>query len=182
MSNFTLIIEFVKIGLLSIGGGLATLPFLYELTEKYTWITPDSLSQMIAISESTPGALGVNMSTYVGYSSGGILGGICATVALVTPSLFIIIFISSFLDKFQQNTYVKRVFDLLRPVVVGLIAVAGFNILNDVLLSHDTDDLISINPTNILLFCLLYFAYSKFKLHPIFYIILSGFIGVILSL
>lgn len=170
----TLVFEFMKIGLLSIGGGLATLPFLYELATKYDWLSPDTLNQMIAVSESTPGALGVNMATYVGYSSSGLIGGIVATIGLVTPSLIIIMVISTFLEKFQQNEYVQGIFNILRPAVVGLIAVAGINILNDVFF-HDSE----VNIIKMAMFVVMFFLYNKFTLHPVFYIFACGILGVV---
>lgn len=172
-----LVLEFMKIGLLSIGGGLATLPFLYELANKYPWLTPESLNQMIAVSESTPGALGVNMATYVGYSSSGFLGGVIATLGLVAPSLVIIMFISTFLEKFQENVYVQGVFNILRPCVVGLIAVAGANIMKDVFLE---EEILALD--KLAIFFILMILYNKYKLHPVFYILGAGVLGVILKL
>lgn len=172
-----LIIEFMKIGLLSIGGGLATLPFLYELAEKYDWLTLDTLNQMIAVSESTPGALGVNMATYVGYSSSGLIGGVVATIGLIIPSLIIIMIISTFLEKFKQNTYVKGVFNILRPAVVGLIAVAGINILKDVFFYE-----YELNIIKVIIFSIMLYMYNKFKMHPVFYILICGVLGIIFKL
>ena len=92
-----LFLEFFKTGLFAIGGGLATLPFLYDMADKYDWFTKDMISDMIAVSESTPGPLGINMATYAGFQNMGILGGIIATLGIVTPSMIIIILISKFL-------------------------------------------------------------------------------------
>ena len=100
-----LFIEFFKTGLFAIGGGLATLPFLYDLSDKYDWFDRGMLANMIAISESTPGPIGVNMSTYAGFNAEGVVGGIVATVALVMPSLIIIIIVAKFLGKFNDNKY-----------------------------------------------------------------------------
>ena len=112
-----LFLEFFKTGLFSIGGGLATLPFLYDIADKYPWFDRAVLADMIAVSESTPGPIGINMATYVGYETGGILGGILATVALVLPSVIIIIIIAKFLNKFNENKIVKSAFYGLRPAV-----------------------------------------------------------------
>ena len=90
MQYLTLMLEFFKIGLFSVGGGLATLPFLFDLAEKYNWFTASELTNMIAVSESTPGPIGVNMATYVGNTVGGVFGGITTTLSLVTPSLIVI--------------------------------------------------------------------------------------------
>ena len=126
---FTLIFEFFKIGLFSVGGGLATLPFLYRLADKYPWFSVDQIPDMIAISESTPGPLGVNMATYTGFQHSGVLGSICATVGLIFPSVVIIIIVSRMLDKFRSNKYVNYAFYGLRPAVMGLIGAAGFGVL-----------------------------------------------------
>ena len=126
MIYFQLFYEFFKIGLFALGGGLATLPFLYNLAAKYPWFDASMLPNMIAVSESTPGPIGVNMATYAGYSAAGISGGIVATLGLVTPSIIIIMIIAGFLNKFQENLYVKSAFYGLRPAVTALIAIAGF--------------------------------------------------------
>ena len=91
MIYLRLFYAFFKTGLFSIGGGLATLPFLYEMAEKYSWFTEEDIANMLAIAESTPGPIGVNMATYVGIQTGGILGGFWATFALVLPSFIIIL-------------------------------------------------------------------------------------------
>ena len=129
MIYLILFLEFFKVGLFTIGGGLASLPFLYELAEKYTWITKPMIADMIAISQSTPGPIGINMATYVGFKSGGILGGIIATFAIVLPSFIIIIIIANFLNKFKNSKLVDSAFKGLRPTVTGLIAVAWFEII-----------------------------------------------------
>ena len=98
MSLLILIFEFFKIGLFSIGGGLATLPFLYRLADKYPWFSAKQIPDMIAVSESTPGPLGINMATYTGFQHSGVIGSIAATFGLVLPSVIIIILISKVLE------------------------------------------------------------------------------------
>lgn len=122
MSLLILIFEFFKIGLFSIGGGLATLPFLYRLADKYPWFSAKQIPDMIAVSESTPGPLGINMATYTGFQHSGVIGSIAATFGLVLPSVIIIILISKVLEKFRSNKYVEYAFYGLRPAVMGLIA------------------------------------------------------------
>jgi len=107
--------EFLKIGLFAVGGGLATLPFLYSLGDLTGWFSSIDIANMLAISESTPGPIGINMSTYVGYNVAGYFGGIVATLGLVTPSILIIILISHFLDKFKENKFVNDAFYGIRP-------------------------------------------------------------------
>lgn len=187
MIYLTLFYEFFKIGLFAVGGGLATLPFLYDLADKYPWFDATILPNMIAISESTPGPIGVNMATYAGYNAAGILGGIIATLGLVTPSIIIIIMIAGFLDKFKENVYVKSAFYGLRPAVTALIGLAGFEVLkvtiftfNQYISTHHFLDLFNIKA--LILFVLFYFCTNKFKLHPIIFIICGAFAGIIFSL
>ncbi len=134
-----LFLEFFRIGICAFGGGLATIPFLEELATTHPdWFTVEQLANMIAVSESTPGAIGINMSTYVGYQVClnsfnnvflGFVGGIVATLGFVTPSIIVIIIISQFLKKFKDNKYVKWVFYGLRAASIGLIISAAFSIL-----------------------------------------------------
>ena len=187
MIYFTLFYEFFKIGLFAVGGGLATLPFLYQLAEHYTWFTAAMLPNMIAISQSTSGPIGINMATYAGYEANGILGAFIATMGLVTPSLIIIMIIAGFLNKFSQNKYVKSCFYGLRPAVTALIAIAGFEVLkvsvftlSQFELTHHLVDLLDLKA--LILFIIFYFAITKFKLHPIIFIILGAFTGIILRL
>lgn len=184
MTYLLLFVEFFKTGLFSVGGGLATLPFLYEMADKYPWFDRPILADMIAISESTPGPIGVNMATYAGYEAGGILGGIIATIALVLPSLIIIIIIAKFLNKFNENNYVKSAFYGLRPAVTALIAVAGFEVfkisiltINKFLLTHNIIDIINIKCT--VLFAVLLYITNKFKAHPLVIILIAAVVGIV---
>ena len=142
MIYLILIYEFFKIGLFAAGGGLATLPFLTALADKYPWLTSDMLSQMVAISESTPGPLGVNMATYAGYMAGmGTFAGspyarllsvttaATATASLVAPSFIIILIVSRMLDRYKNSKLVEYAFSGLRPAVAGLIAAACWSVL-----------------------------------------------------
>lgn len=173
-----LFLEFFKIGLFAIGGGLATLPFLYELSTKTNWFLTSDISNMIAISESTPGPLGVNMATYAGFLTSGILGGIIATLGLVTPSVIIIVIVSKFLEKFSKNTLVKKIFYGLRAGVIALILLAGLDILKEVLFNAN----FSLKIFETILFLVFLIMLQKTKLHPIFLILISGIIGGVLSL
>ena len=129
--------EFFKTGLFAIGGGMATVPFLQAMSVKTGWFSAAQLADMIAVAESTPGPLGVNTATYVGYIVGlqqggvfsGLLGGIIATLGVITPSIIIIMIIAGFLDRFRDNRFVKGAFYGLRPSSVGLIAAAGVSIV-----------------------------------------------------
>ena len=120
MTLLRLVFEFFKTGLFSIGGGLATLPFLYEMSDHTGWFTHTDIADMIAVSESTPGAIGINMATYAGYKTSGILGGFCATVGLAMPSIIIILIVAHFLNKFRDSRYVARAFYGLRPASIAM--------------------------------------------------------------
>ncbi len=177
MIYFLLFIEFFKIGLFSIGGGLATLPFLYELASKYHWIDSSMISNMIAISESTPGPIGINMATYCGFKVSGILGGIIASLALVMPAFFIIIFIFKFLDKFNENFYINSIFYGIKPAVIALIIIPCITLMKNSFLSNNY-----INIKSLIVFFILFILIKKFKKHPIFYIILGAILGLLLKL
>lgn len=125
---FELFWEFFKIGLFAVGGGPATLPFLMDIAEKKPWFTMEQLTNMIAISESTPGPIGLNMATYAGFQTLGIYGGLVSSLGLVIPSIVVIIIIAKFLDNFSKNRYVKAAFVSIRPVVTALIAGAILNL------------------------------------------------------
>ena len=188
MIYLILFLEFFKVGLFTIGGGLASLPFLYELAEKYTWITKSMIADMIAISQSTPGPIGINMATYVGFKSGGILGGIIATFAIVLPSFIIIIIIANFLNKFKNSKLVDSAFKGLRPAVTGLIAVAWFEIIkisiinvNKFLQTNNLFD-IAINFKALIVFLSIFLLTKKFDKHPIVFIGIGALVGIIFKL
>ncbi len=128
MIYLRLFFEFFKVGLFSVGGGLATIPFLQDLGARTGWFTAADLADMIAVSESTPGPMGVNMSTYVGYTCGGIPGAILGPLGLVTPSIIVILIIAGFLKKFRDSKAVDAVFSGLRPASTALITAAGLSV------------------------------------------------------
>lgn len=178
--------EFFKTGLFSIGGGLSTIPFLEDISSRYMWFTLEDLSNIIAISESTPGPLGVNAATYCGNITYGPLGAVVATLGLITPSIIIILIIAKILEKFQNNKIVKDSFYALRPVSVGLISSSLISMC--ILTFYNgvgTTFIESINIKCIFLSIIMLFVtnfkYTK-KLHPIVYILSSGVLGIIFSI
>lgn len=125
-----LCLNFMKAGLFAVGGGLATLPFINDISNKHPdWFTKADIANMIAVSESTPGPIGINMSTYVGYHVAGIPGAILNTLSLVFPSFIIILILFRFMNRYKENRIVQSVFAGLRPAAIGLIAAAGFSVL-----------------------------------------------------
>lgn len=179
-----LIYEFFKIGLFSVGGGLATLPFLYNLAAKdYGWFTASSLADMLAISESTPGPMGVNMATYAGFHAGGILGGVLATLALAFPGIVIIIIIYKFLEKFKGNKYVEGVFYALHPAVGALITLAVIQVYKTSFLTEEAPYILPLHFAvfAVLLACKLIINKKK-KLHPVLIIAIGAVLGAALGL
>lgn len=138
-----LFFEFAKVGLFAVGGGLATIPFLQDMGARTGWFTDVDLTTMIAVSESTPGPMGVNMATYVGFQTGslaggpagGVAGAVLATLGLITPSVIVIVIIAGFLQKFRQSKTVDAVFSGLRPASTALIAAAGLSVALSVLIT-----------------------------------------------
>ena len=128
--------EFFKTGLFAIGGGMATVPFLQEMGARTGWVTGQMLADMIAVSESTPGPIGVNMATYVGWTTAGLPGGVLATLGLITPSFLVILLVARVLAAFQSNKTLDRAFYGMRPASTGLIAAAGVAVLRIVMLDE----------------------------------------------
>ena len=153
------------------------------MAEKHGWFTIDMLSTMIAISESTPGPIGVNMATYVGYTVAGYLGSILATVALVTPSIIVICIIANYFQKFKNAKIVKMIFAGLKPAVVGFIATACLSLFISTLFNAQNNlGLAFFNFKCIALFVvLLFISYKKPKIHPIVLISTSALVGILLS-
>lgn len=185
MELLTICLEFLKTGLFAVGGGLATLPFLTQMQEKYQWFSAMDLANMIAVSESTPGPIGVNMATYVGYSSFGIPGALSATLSLVFPSLVVIMIVAKAMDKYQKNPLVQNMFSFMRPAVTGLIAAAGFSVLKIALFTQAETFLASFNWIAIALFAVLLVCTQLKKLkklHPIVFIAVGAIVGVLLRM
>ena len=183
MIYITLFLEFFKTGLFAIGGGMATLPFLYELT-KYGWYTMPELMDMIAVAESTPGPIGVNMATYAGFRAGGGLGSVIATVGLVMPSVIIVILVSKVLAKFRNAPIVDDAFYGLRPAVAGLITVACTELFKLTMLNEITNGFFSIFDVKaLILFGILTVCVFKFKkIHPVMFIIIGAVCGAIFQM
>ncbi len=179
--------EFFKAGLFAVGGGLATLPFLTAMSDSTGWFTKAQLADMVAVSESTPGPIGVNMATYVGFTIRGVLGSVVATIGLITPSVVIILFIARILEKFRSNKYVDRAFYGIRPsstalitsALIGLMMLCFFN-LDLFRATGAFTDLFSLKNTLLFIGLFIFTNYVKptKKLHPIVFIAASAVIGV----
>ena len=181
-----LFFEFFKTGLFAVGGGLATMPFLYNISETTGWFSKNDLTNMIAVSESTPGPLGVNMATYVGFSVSGVVGSIVATLGLICPAFVIIVIISKFLKKFKQNPYVEAVFHTIRPTSTGLIVGACWGVVEITMFYLDKYNITSkfvdlFNFKSIIFAFILFFLIKYTNKHPVIYIALSAVVGILLS-
>ncbi len=187
--------EFFKAGLFSVGGGLATIPFLTDIGNRTGWFTSGDLANMIAVSESTPGAMGINMATYVGYHVGGIPGGVIATLGLVCPSIIVILIIARFLQRFRQSKKVDAVFYGLRPASVALITSALLEVVSIALMFHQSS--VEAAPGQyvlktelfywpaILLAVVVFLAMREKhlkKLHPVVFIAISAVVGIVFQL
>ena len=190
MMLLRLFYEFFKVGLFAIGGGMATFPFLTDLAAKTGWYTQAQLVDMVAIAESTPGPIGVNTATYVGFTVAGIPGALTATIGLITPSVIIILIIARVLARFRDSKLVQNVFYGLRPASTGLIAAAGFSVVLLALTGAQVDSVQgllhwqgSIHWPGILLAAVLLMLTRRVKqtknLHPVVFIALSAVVGIV---
>jgi len=136
-SILVLAIEYFKIGCIAIGGGYTVVPFLYYFVEKYHWYTANDITQMIAISNLTPGPIGINMATFVGMKVGGIIGATFTTISFMLPSFFILCIVARFLKCNKDNPYICNIMSGLRPAALALLTVACIKILNATVLSID---------------------------------------------
>ena len=198
MLYLRLFYEFFKTGLFAIGGGMATVPFLYDMSDATGWFTYNDLANMIAVGESTPGPIGVDMATYVGYVTGqdlwgipgAILGAVVATLGLVAPSIIVILIIAAFLKSFRDNRYVDSAFYGLRPASTGLIAAAGISVAVSNLFFTDMLaqglSLAVLNWKGWILAVILWVLTNKVKktkgLHPIVFILASAVVGIVFSM
>ena len=187
--------EFFKTGLFAVGGGLATLPFLSKISEKYGWFTQQDIGNMLAVSEATPGPIGVNMATYVGNTIGneaggmlmGVLCGILATLSLVLPSYLVVLAVEKVMARFSENKFVQGAMKTLRPASVGMVTAAVLGILQSVLFSMDAAAIGQWNSfvlfPNLILFLLIFMFYQKFnKLHPVIFLAIGAIAGICLKL
>lgn len=163
--------QFFQIGIFSFGGGYATLPFLYEIADKFHWYTTSDLTNMLAISSITPGPVGVNVATFAGFNSAGILGSLLATTAVILPSFIIVTIVSKTLEKFKTNRFVKSAVKSLKPAGCALLTSVGIKLLF-------TSNLYLFG--TLLLILLIVLSFIK-KLDPLFYLGVSAVAGLILG-
>lgn len=183
-----LIWEFFKTGLFAVGGGMATIPFLQDMAKNYGWFSEADLLDMIAVSESTPGAIGINIATFAGFKSYGFPGAILATISLITGPIIIVLIISRMMAKFKNSQTIENMFTTIRPATAGLILGAMSSVmvitLFDVDLFRASGNIIDLlRPIPIALFAVFLFALIKFKkIHPLAIIAISAILGVVFAL
>jgi len=194
MTYLLLYWEFFKTGLFAIGGGMATLPFLKTMGETYGWFTYGDLMNILAVSESTPGPIGINMATYVGYIVAGIPGAVIATLGEVTPSIVVILIVAAVLKSFRENKYVNNAFYGLRPASAALIGAAcvaivlevltgieevGYGLVNTFRITGDS----LLNWKGLILAAVLLLLTNRVKkvkdLHPVVFIAISAVVGIL---
>ena len=183
MTYLLLFVEFFKIGLFIIGGGLAALPFLFDLADKYDWFTAQQLADMVAVSESTPGPLAINMATYAGYSAAGVAGAALATLGTLLPSLLLSLLLCRVLAKFKAKGWMEEIFHGLRPAVAGLITAISLSLLQLALVPDlNTGWASGISWPALGLFAVLLAGVFALGKHPIFYIAIGAAAGILLKL
>jgi len=172
MIYLLMLIEFFKIGLFAIGGGLATVPFLFDLSDKYGWFSKQELADMIAVSESTPGPIGVNMASFAGFNVGGVWGTLVATIGLVMPSMLIMILVAKLMQKYGCNVRVREILEGIRPAVLALVLFAGLQVAKIAIGGY----------LEFFVLVVLLAMMRLWKQSPIFYIGVAAVVGVILKM
>ena len=178
--------EFFKTGLFSVGGGLATLPFIYNISDKTGWFTHQQIADMIAVAESTPGPIGINMATYVGYTTAGVIGALIATLGIIMPDIIVILIIARFLQKFRDSQAVQDVFYGLRPASTALIAAAGWGVVKIALLNLNATSFAAIFQWKAIILAVVIWLLTNVveqtkKFHPLVFIAISALAGIVFS-
>ena len=183
MTLLFLYLEFFKIGLFAVGGGLATLPFLFQMADKYEWLTREMIGNFLAIAQSAPGPVGVNMAAQTGFQAAGAAGGLLAALGLVSPAIVIITLTARVLLSIKENKIVASVFSGLRPAAAGLLAAAGFGAMKLALVNSDAAFGIELlRVKECIIFAALFLLIYKLKGHPVIYIAVGAAVGILLRL
>ncbi len=178
--------EFFKTGLFSVGGGLATLPFIYNISDKTGWFTHQQIADMIAVAESTPGPIGINTATYVGYTTAGVIGALIATLGIIMPDIIVILIIARFLQKFRDSQAVQDVFYGLRPASTALIAAAGWGVVKIAMLNLNATSFAAIFQWKAIILAVVIWLLTNVveqtkKFHPLVFIAISALAGIVFS-
>lgn len=175
MTLILLFYEFLKIGLFAVGGGYATIPFLFHLTEIYPWFSQSELTNMIAISNITPGPIGINMATYTGYTTAGILGSIISTFGIIIGPFILTILTIYFIKKFREASFIKALFEGLRPVACALLTFVMFQLIQQNIFNNN------FNFKAFILTIILFILYPFIKSKPSLIILIGAVLGIIFN-
>lgn len=180
---FVLLFEFSKIGLFAIGGGFATLPFLYHLIQLYNWFEPKQLTEMLAIANIMPGPVGINLAAQIGFKVSSVSGALMAVLGIMIPSLVVVFIVSKLLKEFKDSKYVRSIFYMLKPTCCGMVVAIGFKLFKDTVIKPEgVFSLSSIDWLALLLFLVLLFVSLKKHHSPLFYLGVSALVGVLLHI
>lgn len=178
-----LILEFFKIGLFAIGGGYATVPFLYNLSSVHHWFNPKDLIQMLAIANIVPGPVGINLASLTGYRVAGFWGAFAAATGIMIPSLIFVFIISKLLKEFEGNRFVKAILYMLKPASCAMIFAIGFKLLKETIFETGQPvSFHSIEWSALILFLALFIISLKQKYSPLFYLGVPALVGVIIHI
>lgn len=182
MIYFQLIFEFIKISLFSFGGGYGTLPFIYYLSNQYDWYSTKEIINMVGIAAVTPGAFGVNMATYSGFKSAGVLGALVSTLALIAPSFFLSIGVYKILKKYKDTDLMQDFLETLRAVAAGLLFVVILQMLNHEIVHFNMIDFsFNFSVRSFLFLCFCIFIYFLVKRNIPITMLVALFFGAILK-
>jgi chromate transporter len=181
---FDLILAFLKIGVSSFGGGYAALAVIQSIiVDQYHWIDINTFSDMVTISQMTPGPIGINGATFVGIKYAGLIGGVTATMAFILPSLIICSILGHIYLKYGEVTIIKLIIKAMRPVVIGVVFAAGINLLEPALFDSLVISFSNLNYFSLILFLVLFVVTFKFKkLSPVIVMLLGGIINLLFSI
>lgn len=179
---FLLFYEFAKIGVFAIGGGYAAIPFLFYIRQKYNWFSIDELTDMIAVSNITPGPVGINMATYTGFKTAGLTGSIISTVSILLIPFILTVLITKIFTKFQNNTIVKDIFIGLKPAACALLTFIGIGLFSSAVFVKNNSSIFIIDYKQLILFMLLLLPLSFFKKNPLLTIVLGALGGIVLNI
>jgi chromate transporter len=183
MNLLLLYLEFCKVGAFAVGGGLATLPFLFQMADRYTWLDRETVGNFLALAQSSPGAIGVNLAAQTGFHAAGIAGALLAALGLVSPAIVVIALLARMLRAFKENRSVTAVFSGLRPAAAGLLAAAGLGAWKLSLYNAGAPVWYALlRWRECALFALLFLLIWRFKGHPLIYISLGAIAGIVLGL
>lgn len=173
MIYLQLFYTFFKIGLFGFGGGYGMLSLIqFEIVERYHWLTAAQFADIVAVSQATPGPIGINSATFVGYTIGGVAGSVVATVAVMAPSFILMYALIFLFDRFRENRYVKAVLNVMQYVVIGLIASAAVMLINRETFGSSYTDIFAWS-----ILVIAFVTMKFFKINPILLLVAGGLAG-----